>query len=386
MIKFVSGDFFSYDADIMVNTVNCVGVMGAGVALAFKKRFPEMFSDYVQQCKRNLIRPGHPTVWVQKDMISKKVEIINFPTKNDWRKPSEYPYIEEGLEWLASFLEERAGKIVTLPALGCGHGGLEWEKVRAMILEKLEDSPADIYVFEPNDSKNAISYSEKPKDYKSLLAPLGIGVLRASNASYPSKLRKYTNKDLFHFPMNDSVFDYDFALVCSTKPSEAEARVIVSFSELCKEYEKSILLGSSAFEKKLSLELSKAGITCGCFLPCGIYSSVEKMVSKYNENGPFLLSVGDPFKQFDRKEFLPSVLSRIHLAKSTIFLSDRLAWLSKYKNVFSSGEIDSYYINWPRMTEENVSSVTQINAKKLDPSFVDNVFGNEALFGDDRQI
>lgn len=138
MIEFVSGDFFDFDADIMINTVNCVGVMGAGVALAFKKRFPEMFDDYAEKCRSGIIRPGLPSVWLQKDMISKDIEIINFPTKNHWKNPSEYHYIDDGLEWLSKYLEDKSGKVVTLPALGCGHGGLDWDRVRSMIAEKLK--------------------------------------------------------------------------------------------------------------------------------------------------------------------------------------------------------------------------------------------------------
>ena len=74
--------------------------MGAGVALAFKNKYPEMFREYVQKCKENEIHPGKPCVWKQEDMFSKGIEIINFPTKNHWRNPSKYEYIEDGLVWL----------------------------------------------------------------------------------------------------------------------------------------------------------------------------------------------------------------------------------------------------------------------------------------------
>lgn len=85
MIEFVEGDFFDFDADIRINTVNCVGVMGAGVALLFKNKYPKMYKEYVRQCKNNEISPGNPTVWKEGDMFSISLEIINFPTKDHWK-------------------------------------------------------------------------------------------------------------------------------------------------------------------------------------------------------------------------------------------------------------------------------------------------------------
>ena len=89
MIEFVSGDFFEYDADIRINTVNCVGVMGAGAALQFKNKFPDMFLDYQKACELKQIKPGNPHVWLGQDIFS-KLTIINLPTKDHWKKPSEY--------------------------------------------------------------------------------------------------------------------------------------------------------------------------------------------------------------------------------------------------------------------------------------------------------
>ena len=155
MLEFVKGDFFDFDADIRVNTVNCVGVMGAGVALAFKNKYPEMFKEYVRQCKEKEIAPGKPSVWKQGDMFSKGLEIINFPTKNHWRNPSEYEYVENGLIWLSKYLEDKQGLTITLPALGCGHGGLDWRRVKRLIIKYLEGKSNRILVFEPEASKKA---------------------------------------------------------------------------------------------------------------------------------------------------------------------------------------------------------------------------------------
>ena len=154
MMKFVKDDFFDYDADIMVNTVNCVGVMGAGVALLFKNKFPEMFKDYSNACAKGEVQPGKPHVWKENNMFS-KVTIINFPTKMHWKNPSKYEYIEDGLIWLKKYLSGNKNSTVTLPALGCGHGGLDWKIVRNMITKYLGNLKANILVFEPESSTNS---------------------------------------------------------------------------------------------------------------------------------------------------------------------------------------------------------------------------------------
>ena len=149
MIEFTTGDMFAVPVDIRVNSVNCKGVMGAGVALAFKQRYPEMFKEYRRACHDGTIRPGGLHVW--KNLTDECV--INFPTKRDWRDPSCYEDIRVGLEALRSYLQERGPITVALPALGCGHGGLEWDRVSSMIEDKLGDLDARILVFAPADSR-----------------------------------------------------------------------------------------------------------------------------------------------------------------------------------------------------------------------------------------
>jgi len=151
MIEFTNGDMFEKTVDIRVNTVNCKGVMGAGVALAFKNRYPEMFKDYKKACHDGIVRPGSMYVW--KNLLGDW--IINFPTKRDWREPSRYDDILAGLDDLRSYLKNLGSISIALPALGCGHGGLDWSQVSQMIKEKLNDLEAHIFVFEPADSRNA---------------------------------------------------------------------------------------------------------------------------------------------------------------------------------------------------------------------------------------
>lgn len=151
MIEFVEGDLFDTDADIRVNTVNCVGVMGKGAALGFKTRYPEMFKAYQADCRAGLVQPGRMHVW--KSLLGHW--IVNFPTKRDWRDPSRYEYVETGLAALRLYLQDLGPVSVALPALGCANGGLDWGKVSAMIERDLGGLEARILAFPPSASLRA---------------------------------------------------------------------------------------------------------------------------------------------------------------------------------------------------------------------------------------
>jgi O-acetyl-ADP-ribose deacetylase (regulator of RNase III) len=146
MIHLVNGDLFDVPADIRVNAVNCVGVMGAGIALVFKQRYPEMFRAYQKACEAGELDIGSLHVWKAHGSW-----IVNFPTKRHWRHQSQYTDIARGLVALHDYLKQQGDVLVTIPALGCGKGGLTWPRVSAMIQEALKDLPAEIMVFEPND-------------------------------------------------------------------------------------------------------------------------------------------------------------------------------------------------------------------------------------------
>ncbi len=164
MIELVSGDMFEYEAAIRVNTVNCVGIMGKGVALAFRKKQPEMFQEYVIECKEGRLQPGILHIW--KDHVSNETT-INFPTKRHWRNKSSYHDVELGLKTLREYLLKAPLTKVTLPALGCGHGGLDWNLVLPMIQQYLGDLEHIILVFQPGDSrkvvKNMLDHQAKKK-------------------------------------------------------------------------------------------------------------------------------------------------------------------------------------------------------------------------------
>lgn len=149
MIKYITGNILESNADALVNTVNTVGVMGKGIALQFKKAYNYNFKAYVEACKRKEIGIGKLFVVKDSNLSSGEKYIINFPTKKDWRKPSEYSYIELGLEDLLRVLKEYNIKSVAIPPLGAGNGGLEWEKVKRIIEHKLGSLDIEIIVYEP---------------------------------------------------------------------------------------------------------------------------------------------------------------------------------------------------------------------------------------------
>lgn len=145
MVEARIGNLFDSGAKTLVNTVNCVGVMGKGVALEFKKRFPNMYEDYALRCARNEVRLGKPYLYE----TAAGVKIINFPTKGHWRAASRLTDIASGLDYLADHTEEWKLTTVAMPPLGCGNGGLEWADVGPLIYEKLSPLPIKVVVFAP---------------------------------------------------------------------------------------------------------------------------------------------------------------------------------------------------------------------------------------------
>jgi O-acetyl-ADP-ribose deacetylase (regulator of RNase III)/uncharacterized protein YwgA len=145
MFRALIGDLFESRAQTLVNTVNCVGVMGKGVAEQFKLRFPAMFDDYKKRTDRRAVRLGEP--YLYRD--SSGARIINFPTKDHWRSPSRLADIDRGLDYLAAHAVEWGITSIALPPLGCGNGGLEWSEVGPLIYRKLHGLPIDIEVYAP---------------------------------------------------------------------------------------------------------------------------------------------------------------------------------------------------------------------------------------------
>jgi O-acetyl-ADP-ribose deacetylase (regulator of RNase III) len=132
MIEYKRGDILKESAEALVNTVNCVGVMGRGIALQFKKAFPDNYQAYKRASSQNEVRPGQMFVYETGTLTNPRY-IINFPTKQHWRAKSRIEDIESGLEALNNTIKEHEIRSIALPSLGCGLGGLEWTDVKPRI-------------------------------------------------------------------------------------------------------------------------------------------------------------------------------------------------------------------------------------------------------------
>lgn len=132
-VNVVQASIFEVQAQTIVNTVNCVGVMGKGIALGFKERFPEMYRDYVARCNRGDVRLGEPYLFTS--LLDQW--ILNFPTKKHWRSLSRLEDIKRGLEFLETHYREWGIESLAVPPLGCGNGGLEWRAVGPVLYQHL---------------------------------------------------------------------------------------------------------------------------------------------------------------------------------------------------------------------------------------------------------
>jgi O-acetyl-ADP-ribose deacetylase (regulator of RNase III)/uncharacterized protein YwgA len=166
MIEFVKGDLLKAETQALVNTVNTVGVMGKGIALQFKNRFPGNYKIYKDACKNKTFNVGEILVVEDGDLMDQKT-IINFPTKSHWKSPSKYEYIESGLKALVDYLKHNKIKSIAIPPLGCGNGGLDWSIVKKMIINSLSGLDTRVLVYEPNQEIKKILQKESvPKNVK----------------------------------------------------------------------------------------------------------------------------------------------------------------------------------------------------------------------------
>jgi len=150
VIQIKQGDLLKQDdVDAIVNAVNCVGVMGMGIALQFKKKWPANFAEYAAACKAGAVRPGRMFIHDSGGQI-KPHYIINFPTKDHWRDASRIEYIRDGLVDLVAQVRRLGVRSLAIPRLGCGNGGLPWSDVRPVIETAFAaHADVDVRVFEP---------------------------------------------------------------------------------------------------------------------------------------------------------------------------------------------------------------------------------------------
>ena len=152
MIRWTTGDILKADAEALVNTVNCVGVMGRGIALQFKNVFPANFKAYEAACERGEVQPGKMFVFDTRQLTGPRY-LINFPTKRHWRGKSRMQDIDSGLQALVDEVRQRGIRSIAIPPLGSGLGGLDWADVRPRVQRAFESlGDVDVQVFEPSQA------------------------------------------------------------------------------------------------------------------------------------------------------------------------------------------------------------------------------------------
>lgn len=148
-MRFTTGNLLGAEVAALVNTVNTVGVMGKGLALMFKERFPENYTAYVKACRAREVQTGKMFVFPVEEKSGLQW-IVNFPTKQHWRLPTKIEWVRDGLVALRNTIQEKQISSIALPPLGCGNGGLQWGVVKPLVEEVLSDLRAvEILVYEP---------------------------------------------------------------------------------------------------------------------------------------------------------------------------------------------------------------------------------------------
>ncbi|MDV2904926.1 macro domain-containing protein [Phytobacter diazotrophicus] len=172
MIKYENGDILNAPTEALVNTVNCQGYMGKGIALQFKNKYPGNFSFYENKCKRGEMTVDEVLVYKEKSQY-----IINFATKQEWRKKSQYDFIEKGLQSLIFKVKELGIKSISIPPLGCGNGGLDWVKVHELIIKAFSqlENEIDVLIFPP---KAKIEKKDNNINLKHVLVNLAYDALK----------------------------------------------------------------------------------------------------------------------------------------------------------------------------------------------------------------
>lgn len=178
MLTFIQGNLLEARAQALVNTVNTVGIMGKGIALMFKERFPENFRRYAAACKIGEVRTGQMFV-TQTGELDGPRWIVNFPTKQHWRGDSRMEWITEGLHDLRRFIVQNKVKSIAIPPLGSGNGGLDWADVRVQVEKILGDVAAEIIVFEPTQR------------YQNVAKRAGVEKLTPARALIAELVRRY---------------------------------------------------------------------------------------------------------------------------------------------------------------------------------------------------
>lgn len=204
-MKILIADILQSNAQTLINTVSCVGIMGKGIALEFKNRFPEMFEDYVKRCARKEVKPGIP--YLYKQLLPP--QIINFPTKDHWKSVSRIGDIERGLQHLVSRYREWEVTSLAIPPLGCGNGQLEWKTVGPLIYRFASqmDIPVEMYAPYGTPSKE-LTVEFLSQEPSALPQRNGRSVQSATNPAWIAlvEILRRIEEQPYHWPTGRTIF------------------------------------------------------------------------------------------------------------------------------------------------------------------------------------
>lgn len=204
MVEILIGNILGSKAQTLVNTVNCVGIMGKGIALEFKKKFPDMYKDYAKRCEKGEVKLGVP--YIYRRLLSPW--IINFPTKDHWRSVARLEDIERGMRYLISHYKEWGITSLAVPPLGCGEGQLEWRIVGPTMYRYLEqmDIPIELYApFGTSEMETQSNFLAQPTDV--VIADAGTGKFKVKPdwVAIVEILARIENEP-YHWPVGRTIF------------------------------------------------------------------------------------------------------------------------------------------------------------------------------------
>ncbi len=222
MINYSQTTVFNVPVQTIVNTINCVGVMGAGIALEFKLRYPQMYQDYLRQCKKGEVKVGYLYFYPREEQPC----IINFPTKNHWKYPSRLDWIEAGLAYFMEHYQQWGIESIAFPKLGCDRGGLDWNKVEKLMQQYLaEAEDLQVYICLDNDphaqglEKQMIEILNIPEQWSTLTLLTEAEVKEILKCLPIQRFRNL--RDRLSSEQYKHLFDFLHTLVLSQKPQQS---------------------------------------------------------------------------------------------------------------------------------------------------------------------
>lgn len=347
-VKLVKGDIFDSQMQTLVNTVNCVGIMGKGLALEFKKRFPDMFKDYAARCKRDQVQLGKPYLYRR----LMPPWILNFPTKDHWRSVSRLKDIVEGLNYLKRHYKDWGITSLAIPALGCANGQLEWNVVGPTMYRILStfDIPIEFYV----------PLNETVTDFEKLLSgkPLPAGVNGQENRIKPAwvalvAILEALEKEPYRKPVGRTMFQkIAYFATASGLPTGLEYRR-GSYGPFASEF------------KKVITQLVNNGLIEECSLGrmfevrvgAAFQDSARQFSEKLEEWQPIIYQVTDLFTRVNTQQ--AEIMATVHKAASD--LADQL------KQTPTAEEVTTEVLNWkqkrrPPFKQEEVEHAVNVLA------------------------